>query len=145
MVGCGREPAFADRSARVTVDGETTTYHVDACGLDGETVFLVARADDGSVVQAVIGVERDGTTGVPDSTGITVTAADRSMAAFGPESWTRRGGDGEAPGSITGALVRGARIQARGEAQPVDADDRPIAGSPVAISFDARCDERDTG
>lgn len=142
---CGREPAFEDRTARVTIDGETTTFTVDSCGLDGETVFVVGRADDGEVVQAVVGVEADGETGVPASTGVSVIADDGSYAAFGAEAWTRRGGQGGPPGTIDSARVRGARIQAGGQVEPVDDADRPTGGEPVDLGFDARCDADDEG
>jgi hypothetical protein len=141
---CGREPAFPDRVARVTLGGRTTTYELDACGLDGVTAFLAGRAEDGSVLQATVGVEGDGETGVPDSTGITVYDADAGdWAAFGEESWARRGEAGAAPGSIDSARIRGARIQAGGEAVPVDQDDQPTGGTSVSISLDARCDAED--
>ena len=73
LAGCSREPAFEDRTARVTVDGEATTFQVDACLLDGTTAYVVGRQDDGEVLQAVVGVEADGETGVPASTGLTLT------------------------------------------------------------------------
>jgi len=142
--GCGREPDFDDRTAQVTVGGDTTTYQVDACGLDGRTVFVVGRSDDGGgVVQAVVGVEADGETGVTASTGVTVTEGDHPVAAFGDEAWARRDEAGEAPGQINSARVRGARIQASGRAQPVAVDGSPTSADRVPLSFDARCDERD--
>lgn len=140
---CSREPAFADRTARVTVDGETTSYDIDGCGLDGTTVFVLGRTDEGEVLQAVVGVEPDGETGVPTSTGISVTDGAVPVTAFGDEAWDRRGETGEAPGQITEARVRGARIQASGQAQPADVTGRPTSGAPVPLSLDARCDERD--
>lgn len=143
---CGREPAFEDRTAEVTLDGRTTTFTIDTCGLDGRTAFVVGRSDDGDVVQAVVGVEDDGETGVPASTGISVIADDGSAhAAFGAESWTRRGGEGDPPGAIDSARVRGARIQAEGRAEPVDGDDRPTGGEAVDLVLDARCDADDEG
>lgn len=143
--GCAREPTFDDRTALVTVDGESTTFTVDGCGIDGTTVFVLGRADDGEVLQAVVGVEADGETGVPRSSGITTTEGERRLTAFGDEAWTRRGESGDAPGEITAARVRGARIQARGRAQPVAVDGTPTSADPVPIVFDARCDERDEG
>lgn len=142
---CSREPAFDDRTAQVTLDGDTTTFTVDSCGLDGATVFVVGRTDDGAVVQAVLGVEADGERGIPGSTGITVVTDDGSWAAFGAESWERRSGQGDPPGAIDSARVRGARIQAEGRAEPVDDADRPTGGDPVDLGFDARCDARDDG
>lgn len=144
--GCGREPAFEDRTARVTVAGRTTTFEVDACTLDGTTAYVVGRSEGGAVLQAVVGVEDDGTTGVPASTGITVASApgdDPSVAAFGPEAWARRGEDGTPPGTIDEARIRGARIQAAGQAQPVDDEDRPIGAQRLALDLDARCDAPD--
>lgn len=143
LAGCSREPAFEDRTARVTVEGEAMTFQVDACLLDGTTAYVVGRTDDGEVLQAVIGVEADGETGVPASTGVTVTDGDDPVAAFGDEAWTRRGESGEAPGAITSARIRGSRIQASGQAQPVAVDDSPTSADPVPVSFDARCDEQD--
>jgi hypothetical protein len=141
--GCGREPAFEDRTARVTLDGETTTFEVDSCGRDGETVFVVGRTDEGAVLQAVVGVEDDGETGVPTSTGLTVTEVDRPVSAFGEEAWARQGEEGAPPGEVRSARVRGARIQSAGDAQPVDVTGEPTSADPVAFTFDARCDAED--
>lgn len=141
---CGREPAFADRTARLTVGDRTTTFAVDACGLDGQTFRLAARAESGAVLQAAVGVEADGETGVPESTGITVYGYDQvDLAAFGDESWARRGQPGEAPGAIATARIRGARIQATGEAALVDEDEVPTGDQLLDITLDARCDEDD--
>ncbi|WCO66966.1 hypothetical protein PO878_20950 [Iamia majanohamensis] len=144
LAGCGREPAFEDRTARVTVDGDATTYQVDGCVLDGQTAYVVGRSDDGAVVQAVVGVEADGETGVPTSTGLTVTEDEVPVTAFGDEAWARRGETGDAPGSIDSARIRGARIQASGQAQPMAVDGSPTSADPVPVSFDARCDDPDT-
>ncbi len=141
--GCSREPAFEDRTARVTLDGDTTTFQVDDCGKDGETVFVVGRTDDGAVLQAVVGVEDDGETGVPTSTGFTVTEVDRPVSAFGEEAWARQGETGSPPGEVLSARVRGARIQAAGEAQPVDITGAPTSVDPVPFTLDARCDAED--
>ncbi|HEX7131561.1 MAG TPA: hypothetical protein VF228_03255 [Iamia sp.] len=144
VAACGREPAFPDRTARVTVGDRTTTYTVDACGLDGQTFRLAARAESGAILQAAVGVEADGETGVPESTGLTVYGGDEGdLAAFGAEAWARRGEDGDAPGAITSARIRGARIQASGEAAVVDADDVPTGDQLLAVSLDARCDAED--
>lgn len=145
LAGCTREPGFEDRTARVTVDGETTTFTVDGCGIDGTTVFVLGRTDGGEVLQAVVGVEADGETGVPRSSGITTTEGEGPVTAFSDEAWARRGESGDAPGEITSARVRGARIQATGRAQPVAVDGTPTSADPVPIVFDARCDERDEG
>jgi hypothetical protein len=144
---CAKD-GFEDRTAVVAVGGSRQTYDVDSCGLDGETVFLVARADDGAIVQGVMGLEDDGKTGVPASTGVTVDLDPRSedtrVAAFGAESWERRGASGAPPGSITSAKLRGSRIQFSGEAVPVDAKDVPVPnGEAERFSVDARCDEVD--
>jgi hypothetical protein len=145
--GCGRDE-FEDRTAVVTVGGSRQTYAIDACGLDDRTLFLVARADDGAIVQGVVGLERDLETGVPASTGITVdldpTSEQTRVAAFGAESWERRGSVGPPPGSISSARLRGSRIQFAGEVVPVDAKDVPIPGGEAErFSVDARCDEVD--
>lgn len=141
---CSREPAFADRTARLTVGDRTTTFTVDACGLDGQTFRLAARAESGAVLQAVVGVEDDGETGVPESTGITVFGYEQiDLSAFGDESWARRGMGGEAPGEVTSARIRGARIQASAEAVAVDADERPLGDATYTVRLDARCDEED--
>ncbi|HEU5151876.1 MAG TPA: hypothetical protein VFU19_15370 [Iamia sp.] len=144
LAGCGREPAFPDRTARVTVGGRTTTFTVDACGLDGQTFRLAARSESGAVLQATVGVESDGETGVPRSTGFTLFGWDTvDLAAFGDEAWARRGGEGEAPGEVETARIRGARIQAAGEAAVVDADEVPTGDQVLAVSLDARCDAED--
>ena len=144
--GCSRNE-FDDRTAVVTVDGRSTTFQVDTCGLDATTVFVVGRSAKGGVVQAVVGVEADGQTGVVVSTGITVGPEGAELAAFGDESWQRRGESGAAPGRIDAAQVRGSRIQVSGRlVQSEAASGTGIAPSParsVAFSFDARCDEKD--
>lgn len=145
LAGCGREPGFEDRTARVTVDGKTTPYAVDGCGLDGETVFVLGRTEDGRVLQAAVGVEADGETGVTASTGLSVTEGEAPVSAFGSEAWARRGETGDPPGAIDSARVRGARIQASGRAQPTDVAGDPTSADPVAFSFDARCDQREGG
>lgn len=148
LAGCSRDD-FEDRTAVVTLGGGDQAFSVDACGRDGETVFVVARADDGAVAQVVLGLDADGA-GVPDSSGLTVdadpTGSDTRVAAFGTESWARRGGAGDPPGTVEAAALRGSRIQLSGEVVPVDGDDRPVAGAePTRFSFDARCDEQDDG
>lgn len=145
VAGCGREPSFPDRVARVTTDGRTIEFELDSCGLDGQTAFLVGRTESGATLQAVVGVEPDGETGVPDSTGITVQDFDTPLSAFGDEAWARRGETGPAPGSIETARIRGARIQASGRAAVVDGDEVPTGDGLVAIGLDARCDADDEG
>ena len=145
VAGCARGE-FEDRTAVVTVGGSQQTYAVDACGLQGQTVFVVARADDGAIVQGVMGLENDDKTGIPASTGITIdldASSDQTrLAAFGAESWERRGSTGRAPGRITSAKLRGSRIQFSGDAVPVDAYDVPVPdGEAQPFSIDARCDE----
>ena len=147
LVGCARDE-FEDRTAVVTVGGSRQTYAVDACGLDDQTLFVVARADDGAIVQGVVGLEDDDESGVPDSTGVTIDFDPRSdetrVAAFGAESWERRGSVGPPPGSISSARLRGSRIQFSGDVVPVDAKDAPIPdGKAERFSVDARCDEVD--
>ena len=145
--GCARHE-FADRSAVVTVGGSTQTYDVDSCGRDGQTVFVVARAPDGAVLQGVMGLRKDHKTAVARSTGMTLdldpTSDATRIAAFGAESWTRRGSTGPAPGRITSARLRGSRIQFSGQAVSVDARDQPVPnGTSDHFSVDARCDEVD--
>ena len=145
LVGCAKDE-FADRSAVVTIGGSSQTYVVESCGLDDQTVFLVARADDGAIVQGVMGLEDDDETGVPASTGVSIdldpTSDDTRVAAFGAESWERRGMTGSPPGSIARARLRGSRIQFSGTVEPVDPQDRPVPeGEPMSFSLDARCDE----
>ncbi|MEZ5177155.1 MAG: hypothetical protein R2746_02445 [Acidimicrobiales bacterium] len=156
--GCSRNE-FEDRTAQLDVGGESTTLELDSCGLDGTTVFVVGRGPGDVVLQAVVGVEDDGRTGVPDSTGLTVDGAGfaresansavlaDSFGASGDESWARRGQTGRAPGTITSARVRGSRIQVAGRLEPLDVDTgRPVATSadaarPISFRLDARCDE----
>lgn len=145
LAGCAKNE-FEDRTAVVSVGGSTQTYQVDSCGLDEQTVFVVARADNGAVVQAVMGLEEDDKTGIPASTGITIdqdpARDDTRVAAFGAEAWERSGADGDSPGAITSAKLRGSRIQFAGDAVPVDADDVPVPdGGSQRFSLDARCDE----
>lgn len=145
--GCGRSE-FDDRTAVVDVGGSRQTYQVDSCGLDGTTIYLVGRAPDGAVLQAVVGLEDDLATGIVASTGVSVDAdpqrTDTRVAAFGAEAWERRGATGPPPGSVSSARLRGSRIQLSAQAVAVDSLDRPVAGAePVGLRVDARCDERD--
>ena len=147
LVGCSKDE-FADRSAVVKVGGSSQTYAVSSCGLDGQTVFVVAQAKDGAIVQGVMGLKKDDKTGIPASTGITIdldpTTTDSRVAAFGAESWERRGKTGPPPGTISAAKLRGSRIQFSGDVVPVDADDVPVPDAPAErFSLDARCDEVD--
>jgi hypothetical protein len=147
VAGCGRGE-FADRSAVVDVGGSRQTYQVDSCGLDGSTIYLVARAPDGAVLQAVVGLEEDLATGIVASTGVSVDAdpqrTDTRVAAFGAEAWERRGSTGSPPGTVSSARLRGSRIQISAQAVAVDALDRPVAGAePTALRVDARCDQQD--
>lgn len=145
--GCAKNE-FEDKTAVITIGGSMQTYEVDSCGLDGHTVFVVAKADDGAIVQGVMGLEDDDKTGVPASTGLTVdqdpSRDDTRVAAFGAEAWERRGSSGSAPGTISSARLRGSRIQFSGDVVPVDAQDVPVPnGKADSFSLDARCDEAD--
>jgi len=145
--GCGKEE-FQDRTAVVTLDGRRSTYVLDdgTCGLDGETAFVLGRSEGGSVLQAVVGVDPDdpGRT-VPDASGITVSDGAVDLAAFGAEAWERRGRIDPAPGTVERAAIRGARIQLRGTAVPLDASGAVTdpEAAPVEITLDARCDAED--
>ncbi|MCU1497439.1 MAG: hypothetical protein JWM47_1392 [Acidimicrobiales bacterium] len=146
LAGCSKVE-FADKTARVSISGQTTTYEVGSCGLDGSTAFIVGRSAGGSVLQAVLEVESDGRTGIPASTGLTLIDGDMEQAAFGAGSWQRRGETGKAPGAITSARVRGSRIQAAGRLVAVDGEGRPDPGSPddgSEFTLDARCDAAET-
>ncbi len=141
LAGCGKSE-FKDRTARITVDGRGTQYTVDSCGLDGHTLFVVGRADDGGVLQAVVGLSKDRKKGVTASTGFSVTQGPTAVEAFGQESWHRRGKSGPPPGEVTSARLRGSRIQVAGQARFVDADEVPTGPEPVEVSIAARCDLR---
>ena len=116
-VGCGRGGDFPDRTAVVALGGSSQTYDVVSCGRDGRTVFVVARAPDGALLQGVVGLAADRKTGVLASTGLTVdldpTTTSSRVAAFGAESWARRGRSGHPPGTITAARLRGSGGQSR--------------------------------
>ena len=140
LAGCGRHE-FADRTAQVDLDGRVTTFDLDDCGLDGSTVYVVGQSSGGGVLQAVLGVAADESTGVPRSSGLTFGVEGQPWAAFGAESWTRRGESGPAPGTITSARLRGSRIQLAGEVVAVDDEDHPTTPARrVPFSLDARCD-----
>ena len=157
LAGCGGDDEFEDRTAKVTIYKRTNTFEITSCGLDQETVFVVGRAQDGSILQAVVGVTfADETTdgdasdgasspdedGVPASSGLTVGDEGSTFGAFGAESWSRRGEAGAAPGLIGSARVRGARIQMAGQLVPFDDEDQPVEGqAPVDFELDARCDD----
>ena len=145
LTGCSRDD-FEDRTAEVTVGEEKLRFRLDSCGLDESTLFVVGRSDEGEVLQAVVGLEGDGSTGDPRATGLTVDVGDASYAAFGESSWELRDGDGSAPGTISWSRLRGARIQISAEADPVDDQGMPLSdpgADSVRIDVDARCDERD--
>ncbi|MBA3282468.1 MAG: hypothetical protein H0U29_09585 [Acidimicrobiia bacterium] len=140
--GCS-DDEFEDRTANVIIDGRTTSYRLDSCGLDGSTLFVVGRSTGGGVLQAVVGLEDDDTTGVTRSTGLTVTDDGSDFGAFGAESWERRGEDGDPPGRITRANLRGSRIQVAGQFANLDADGVPTGrGRRTEFSLDARCDDQ---
>ena len=148
LAGCGKDE-FADRSAVISIGGSSQTYAVRSCGLDHQTVFVVARAPDGAVVQGVMDLRKDDKTGIRTSTGMTVDLDPHTdttrLAAFGAGSWRRRGKTGPAPGTISTAHLHGSRIQFSGRAVPVDAQDQPVSeGKAERFSIDARCDEVDS-
>lgn len=146
LAGCGDRDDFADRTAVAVVGDDTVRFTVDACGLDDATLFVVGRSTEGEVVQAVVALRDDGTTGEPAGTGLTVDVGSATYAAFGEDAWALRRGQGPVPGSIDRAALRGARIQVAGVAEPVDDDGRPAGRGvtdEVAFSLDARCDERE--
>lgn len=135
---------FEDRTAKVDIDGRTTTYQLDACGLDGSTLFVVGRSAGGAVLQGVVGLGKDHKTGVTRSTGLTVTDDGVDLGAFGAESWDRRGQDGDPPGRITRTNLRGSRIEVSGLFVTLDAEGAPTAqGSRIAFTVDARCDDQE--
>ena len=140
-VACTRD-GFEDRTARVEMSGRIITYAVDSCGLDGTTAFVVGRAPGGSVLQAVVGVKDDKSTGVTSSSGLTFSDEGWANAAFGAESWSRRGEPGRAPGRITSAQVNGSRVLIIGEFEILDQNDKPQ--EPVVtypVTLEARCDQ----
>lgn len=140
--GCSRNE-FEDRTAKVTIDGRTTIYQLDSCGLDGSTLFVVGRSTGGAVLQAVVGLDGDGSTGVTRSTGLTVTDGGVDFGAFGAESWERRGESGDPPGRISQANLRGSRIQVAGRFGTLAAEGAPsVQGGRIEFSLDARCDDQ---
>lgn len=144
-IGCSRD-GFEDRTAVVKAGDERVRFQVDSCGLDGSTLFVVGRSGQGEILQAVVELEDDASTGIPEGTGFTVDVGEDTLGAFGSTAWTLRAGRGAAPGSISWSRLRGARIQIAAEAEGVDADGRPVddpSSSPVRVEMDARCDERD--
>ncbi len=130
---CGGGTEFEDRTARVEIDGSTVTFDVDSCGLDAQTVFVVGHTGTGRILQAVMGLEDDGTTGDVELTGLSVDLDGRTWEAFGAESWRMRSGTGAAPGKVTGSRLRGSRVQVEGLASS--------DGEQVPFSLDARCDQ----
>lgn len=142
LAGCGKGE-FEDRTAVVELGGQSTSFDIDDCGRDGTTIYVVGQSSGGEVLQAVLGVKADKTTGVPSSSGITFGADGQPYAAFGVESWSRRGGSGPAPGRVTSARLRGSRVQIAGEVAEVDQDDSPTTPARrVPFSLDARCDQK---
>ncbi len=142
VVGCSKND-FTDRTAKVVVDGRTTTFDLDSCGRDGVTVFLVGRSSAGDVLQAVVGVEADHATGVPESTGLSISTGSSDLAAFGAEAWARRGETAAAPGRVESTRVRGSRIQASGRLVETAAPPGSVPKGSVPFSLDARCDRQD--
>lgn len=135
LTGCGRED-FPDRTARVDLDGAVLTFDLESCGLDGDTLFVVGRQGAGPVLQAVVALADDGTTGIPEGTGVSVDRDDRTYEAFGADSWRLRGERSDPPGTVAWARLRGSRIQVGGELDPGE-------GAAVPFTLDARCDEPD--
>lgn len=143
--GCSRG-GFEDRTARLTRAGRLTTFVVDACGLDGRTIFVVGRNDHGDVLQAVVGLEADALTGVPASTGLTVDdRAGNRRGAFGAEAWQRRGSSGRPPGAIRSSGRRGARIALSGDLEGLTREDTAAgtASGLVPFGLEVRCDRTD--
>ena len=140
---CSKE-SFEDRTAVVDVDGASTTFTLDTCGLDDTTVFVVGRSTGGATLQVVVGVEEeDHEAGIPDLTGISVTDADSDRVAFGSGAWSQRDETSRPPGRIDEARIRGARIQVSGAFETLEPSATPsdTAGTLTPFSFDARCDE----
>ena len=133
VAGCGRGD-FADRTARVDLDGTTVTVDLETCGLDDDTLFLVGKSRSGHVLQAVVALADDGTTGIPAGTGVSVDVDDEFYEAFGTDAWRLRGERGEPPGEVAWARLRGSRIQVGGDLEQAD-------GSAIPFTLDARCDE----
>lgn len=156
LAGCSRS-RFPDRTARLTLGGTVTVFTIDSCGRDKDTLFVVGRTDGGQILQEVVGLRADRKTGIPELTGVSVTARDGSeQAAFGTRAWERRGRRDPAPGQIFSARLRGSRIQVSGAVESVSGDPGRVttttagtttvpsgdggASWPVAFSLDARCD-----
>lgn len=153
--GCSQDAEVVDRTATVQLGGAEQVYDVDSCGLDGETVFLVARSPGGAILQVVMGLDPDEVEAAAEdgaeldgtiaSSGLTVdlqaSAEDTRVAAFGPEAWARRDGSGTPPGTVSSARLRGSRVQLSGSVQAVDATDRLLPGAePQPFRVDGRCD-----
>ena len=142
LAGCGRNE-FKDRTAKVAISSRTTAFQLDSCGLDGSTLFVVGRSEGGEVLQAVVGLD-DERTGLTESTGVTVSDDGADLAAFGAESWERRGKPGDPPGEVRQATLRGSRIQVAGRLATVGDGAAPTATSTdVTFTLDARCDDQD--
>ncbi|NLD76533.1 MAG: hypothetical protein GX643_07680 [Acidimicrobiales bacterium] len=145
-VACSRD-GFEDRTAVVEAGDRTVRYQVDSCGLDGSTLFVVGRSDQGEILQAVVELADDGSTGVAAASGFTADVGADLLASFGATAWSRRGGVGDPPGSVSWSRLRGARIQIAGEAEPLDEEGRQVASGSstpaVRVEVDARCDQRD--
>jgi hypothetical protein len=88
------------------------------------------------VLQAVVALADDGTTGISEGTGVSVDRDDRTYEAFGADSWRLRGERSDPPGTVAWARLRGSRIQVGGELDPGE-------GAAVPFTLDARCDEPD--
>jgi len=136
LVGCGGAE-FEDRTAEVSLGETSISFDLVSCGLDGSTVFLVGRGGGASILQVVMELDDDASTGLVEATGVSVDRAGEFHEAFGEQSWRARGETGDPPGVIESAQLRGSRVQIEGRAASSK------GGTPLDLSVDARCDLKD--
>ncbi len=135
---------FTDRTATVFLDGRTLHFTLDSCGLDSRAFHLAGRDGSGATLEAVVVVEDDGRTGVPEATWITVSDLDGlDLSAFGEEAWAEQGPGGEAAGRIGASRIDSISIAAGGDLAVVDEDGRPTGEERPGFLLDAFCDEED--
>lgn len=140
VAGCAPD-SMADDTAEISIDGAgESVFTLDACGVDDDTLLVLGSDDDDRVVQIAVGVVADGDGFVADDAivGVTIDGDGSSFAAFTPVAWDRRGGTGDAPGSVTSVELRGSRlsISARAESE---------TGTSVAVAIESRCDGDERG
>lgn len=132
---------MADNTAEVSVDGaDESVFTLEACGVDEDTLLVLGRDEEDRVLQVAVGVvaEDDRFVAVDDEVGVSIDGDGSSVVSFTPRAWDKRGGAGDAPGSITSVELRGSRLSISAQAESAP-------GTTVQVDIESRCDGDDAG